>query len=472
MSFAVELNRSIERLRIISQKHPNVILASKFLILAAVFSFVSWRKLDPDFGWHLAAGNYIRAHGIPAHDLFTYTAPNFPWIDHEWGNDVFTSILYSIGSYGLAAIFYGILWAAALVISAPKARLSVLLLAALALILYVGVRPEAWTVLFLAITIRILEGKREQLTWLLPILFIFWANLHAGFIVGLAMIIFVGIVKRKPKLFIVALLSALATIINAYGFRLYSEVFRTLFDSSLHSQVDEWAPFRFNAAGMLFIVLWAVGFMLFDRKKLRAWLRPSTPLLLSAISATRNVPLFVTNATSELDSYVTRFRKEIRIEVKNIPLASRFFVALEILIAVFVVIFCIFRTLNPLKVSADSQYPAEAVAYLKAHGCKGGNIFNDYQFGGYLIWKLPGQKVYIDGRMPSWKNSSGEKYVSKYISLFNRPDSYKNEFATYSVRCSLLQNGKFEYNLISQLNRDGWRTAIATKYYVLQISPE
>ena len=77
-------------------------------------------RLDPDFGWHLQAGNYIREHGIPSHDVFSYTAADFRWINHEWGSDVLLSLIYGLGGYLLAAIMAALLWTMAIVLAAGR----------------------------------------------------------------------------------------------------------------------------------------------------------------------------------------------------------------------------------------------------------------------------------------------------------------------------------------------------------------
>jgi len=46
----------------------------------------------------------------------------------------------------------------------------------------------------------------------------------------------------------------------------------------------------------------------------------------------------------------------------------------------------------------DEVYPRQAVEYLREHPVAG-PMFNEYGWGGYLIWKLgPEHKVFIDGR--------------------------------------------------------------------------
>ena len=42
-------------------------------------------------------------------------------------------------------------------------------------------------------------------------------------------------------------------------------------------------------------------------------------------------------------------------------------------------------------------FPAGAVNYLNAHPQQG-NMFNQYEWGGYLEWKLPEVKTFIDSR--------------------------------------------------------------------------
>src|SRR5437762_227920 len=106
MSRLLQLTRSV-KFRIISL----------FLVIFFCSLLISLNNLDPDFGWHLKSGEYIIDHGIPTHDIFSYTAPDFPWINHEWLSDVATATLYRIGGFILVAIFFSILWALAFLVA-------------------------------------------------------------------------------------------------------------------------------------------------------------------------------------------------------------------------------------------------------------------------------------------------------------------------------------------------------------------
>jgi hypothetical protein len=44
-----------------------------------------------------------------------------------------------------------------------------------------------------------------------------------------------------------------------------------------------------------------------------------------------------------------------------------------------------------------------AVEWVEAHGAPGRRMYNDYGWGGFLLWWLPGEKIFIDGRMPAWR---------------------------------------------------------------------
>ena len=59
----------------------------------------AWRKLtDNSFFWHLRTGEYILDHGIPHHDVFSYTAPGTKWVAQSWLAEVTYGVLYrSVG---------------------------------------------------------------------------------------------------------------------------------------------------------------------------------------------------------------------------------------------------------------------------------------------------------------------------------------------------------------------------------------
>jgi hypothetical protein len=214
----------------------------KLFIFAALLAFFTWYglgRLDPDFGWHLQAGRDILAHGIPKTDLYTYTARDFPWIDHEWLSDVLLAWLFASGGWALVNLIYAGIWSLALWLAGKRHDLLVLSLAVLAIYGYSGVRQLAWTTLLFVIARRLLQkpGRRNYL--IVPLMLV-WANLHGGFILGLAVLAGNWFTRRTWRNLMLGAVSFGMTFINPYGWRIYIEIFRTLFDPALHRFISEW----------------------------------------------------------------------------------------------------------------------------------------------------------------------------------------------------------------------------------------
>lgn len=430
------------------------LLAFKWFFVFSLIFIALFNQLDLDFGWHLASGNYVRNRGIPTHDVFTYTAEGFRWINHEMMNDVLMSFLYSFGGYTILVILYSALWTGALLLSAPRARLGILLLGSLAIMPYIAVRPTAWTAFGLAVLLKIISGRSRRLKLAIPLLFLFWANLHGGFIIGLAVLVYYAIRERSKFWAGVLLASTLATFGNIYGPRLYEEILRTLFDPSVHSQIVEWFSFYIFDSSWPFIISWIIGFWLFSRHKLSEWLSLPPLMLLAGFSATRNITLFVVVSLQKTDEYYSMMLKQI--PKKPAWLTKLFFWGSTTIIYL-AVAFGFYGQFMPWVNDREINYPRTAVAYLKTHGCPG-RLFNDYNYGGYLIWKLPEEKVYIDGRMSSWRDESGTKYIDKFFGAMEDSKKQKIEFEKFDVKCVLVRNYYDEF--IKRLTDSGWSTAV------------
>jgi hypothetical protein len=449
----------------LSARYPRTIACIKIAILFGLFWVYSFQTLDPDFGWHLAAGDYIRQHWIPAHDIYTYTARNYRWIDHEWGNDVITSILYQFGGYGLTAAFFAGLWTLGICLFRKKIRFPLLLLATITVLPYAGIRPTVWTVVCLALLLELASRATKRAMITIPLLFLFWANLHGGFIIGLGLIVYFFLKDRRRSWLIVLATSILATFINPYGPRLYVEVAHTLFDPALHKQITEWRSFYLLPSGWLFIVLWGVGFWLYDKHTLRNWFSVTPLLILAALSASRNLPLFVVGSLRDIDHYYSYFKLP-----KHLDRSSKLLIAVFMLFIASVAGYYLYDMYLPWT-SRYTGYPVPEVAYLQSHSCPG-NLFNDYTYGGYLIWKLPGTPVYIDGRMPTWHDSAGESYIDRYDAVLQKTAAQKSQFKEYHVRCVLLTKSSADKRLRISLRGQGWSVASSGNGAVLLVAPK
>ncbi len=446
------------------------------LALALVFLgffIISYYTIDPDFGWHLMSGNYFLRFGIPAKDIFSFTGTAFGWINHEWLNDILISIIYSAGGYITLAVVFSLLWTLALLTASRLRVIFVLILSASAILPFAGIRPVVWTLLFVAILEKIYEKANPKLYFLIPAIFLLWANLHGGFIFGLLLLAIWQIfyTRRLPWLIFIA--SFLVVFINPYGWRIFVEIFATLTDNRLRFMISEWVPILLPFVAMAYLILFlSYHFILAKRPWRRALSIPGLTLIMAA-SSIRHLPIFIITSMRYFEQYHIQLIKKLnfnKLDLRKInhshgkssKLLTRSqiivlsFYTVLIVIASYVTVSYIWHSIN-----IGARYPVNAIHYIRSHPCNT-NIFNSYGAGGYLIWQLPEYKYYIDGRMPSWQKD-GTKYFDDYIKILNNDEFRKSEFDKYNINCIVLNKKdeigpKSRYNTLgAQLSLEGWQ---------------
>jgi len=169
-------------------------------ILAVVYASLACLRTvgDPDSGWHLATGRYhFQHHAVPSTDVLSYTSPGAPFLYPPFAGAILYVIFQSLGYAGLTwfCVLTGTLLACYLlwrvVPTANLAAVAFLALAVPSLAYRLTPRADLFTTLFFAIFLaelwRFHRGHSTRL-WLLPIVMLFWVNLHPGFIAGLGLL--------------------------------------------------------------------------------------------------------------------------------------------------------------------------------------------------------------------------------------------------------------------------------------------
>lgn len=437
-----------------------------FGIIFAIYFVTAWFRLHPDFGWHLESGRYILAHGVPTTDIFTYTAANFPWVNHEWLNDIWLSIVYGAGGYPLLCFAYAGLWTLATWLVGRKVNSLIIILATIAMAPFAGVAAIVWSVLGLAILINLVKAKDRRLRLLIPLLFLIWVNVHGSFVIGFVYLGYEMLRRRSWRLGILLALSVVLSLVNPYGIELYTEIIRTLADTSLKWHIGEWRAFTIPLMTWPFVLLWLGAFLATSYKNWRKYIGFDVLLLLAGLSSMRNLVLFALVSLAITDERVRIVAKKV---VKNLS-AKRYwqFMWVGVIIAVAVLgVVIIEGRDNPL--DREYYYPVNAVAYLKQHHCSG-ELFNQYDYGGYLIWKLPGKKVYIDGRMPSWE-LNGLNYFTEYLKVYSDSAERERQFAKYDIRCVITTRDTSKNSLPSDLIEQKWVVAAEDNNSILLLQP-
>ncbi|HVA96785.1 MAG TPA: hypothetical protein VND99_03970 [Candidatus Acidoferrales bacterium] len=420
-----------------------------FVFFFILFLFRGIAVQDPDFGWHIQAGTYILQHGVAYTDPFSYSMPSYPFVDHEWLTNVLWSRIFNlfgivpllILSSGLAAGCLLLLY----FVSEKKWTVMPLFIIGVTFFDFVGVRTQVITWFFLALLLCILFQKKLWDKWrfFLPILFLLWANLHGGYGIGLGVLgIVLGgrVLEERKKIkgtLLVLLLCAGATLINPYGIRLWWEFFMQLTDSQLRWSITEWYPaFYFtNIATWGYLILSVMLVLRYWKKYSWTELVLYFFLLFEGMSSMRNIPIWIL-----VSFFMTMkgFSLMYQEAAKHPDGSRRFRFAYTIYCIILVIIFLLqtgmfFYGVSVLKES-PTQYPEGAVAYLHKH-LPQQQIFSSYDWGGYLIWKFPERKVFIDGRMPSWRWHADIKGESNYAF-----DEYKSvmtgqtQFAVFATK--------------------------------------
>jgi hypothetical protein len=78
---------------------------------------------------------------------------------------------------------------------------------------------------------------------------------------------------------------------------------------------------------------------------------------------------------------------------------------------------------------AEAQhFPTRAVAFLETHPPN--HIFNHYDWGGYLIWKLyPTTRVFIDGRADVY----GEQFLNQFADTYQLKDNWREPLQQWNI---------------------------------------
>jgi len=373
---------------------------------------------DYDVWWQLASGRHWLATGhLTAVDVFSYTAPGAPWI-YPPGSGLIFYLLYKAGGYTLLSLLAPVaaVSTVALLLFAGRSALLttawVAVLAVPSIAWRTAVRADLFTtVLFAALLVMLYPDATPKRPWLLPLLFLLWANLHPGFVIGLALLGFFTLVR--PRLWPWTLLSAAATLINPFGWRIYDAIWTQ--SRALEYQkafIGEWGSLRLtveqaltifhlrHAASGFWILLVIAAVAMLAGLYRRQWWRV---LLLCVMAVacfvfTRFQALFAITAAVLVPDLLAG----LNVRVRFAPAVS-----LAVLLA-FVTLrstdlatnraYLADSDLNSFGTGIAPWYPERAVRFIREHHLPR-QLYHDYNLGGYLTWALaPEYPVFIDGR--------------------------------------------------------------------------
>ncbi|MFK4510152.1 hypothetical protein LPJ38_12070 [Bradyrhizobium daqingense] len=443
---------------------------------------------DSDSFWQIKIGQWILDHGtMPTTDLYSFTRTGAPWISTSWLSQVMFAFSYAQWDWAGPVILTAIgvaLSVAILVhlldaqIEAPRAVLFAMLALLLALH-HVLARPHilalpvmvAWVGLLMAAA-----DRRNAPSWAWLPLMALWANLHGGFVLGLALIgpISLEAVEHAEKgkrlqLFLRWVLFGIGALVAScctpYGWKTLMGATGILGLGELLSVIFEWMPANFatfTAFEGALLGLIALGY--YRGLVLSA---PRIFLILfltwSALTHVRSidafaflVPLVLAKPLGEM------FGRPPADAAGADRRPARYLTVLGALMIVAASWTSTSLYMNHHRFTFTmTQTPVAAVDLLEKLGAQ--RIFNAYQFGGYLISRdVP---VFVDGRAELY----GEKFVMDFFKATEgkKPELLPRLLDEYKIDATLLVAEAPGPQILDQLK--GWKRIYADGIAVIHV---
>lgn len=482
----------------------NRLLIIFFFALLTVYA--SQEVVDLDLWLHLKTGEVItQTRTVPLADIFSFSCPKKPWINHAWLFQVIAHLFHKNASFdGLIAMQNIVLLSTffLLLFFGLKGKNHIFVFVVLYLTLLSSsyrfmIRPDIFSLFFLAAYLLVLKkyiDQKSRLIFLLPILQILWTNMHGFFFTGpliIAIILTGEGLKHIPRLpyewkdvhrldrqqvttlLTVLVLTLLATIANPHGWRgaIYPLTVISQISgkgSIVFQYIQELAKpillknifqvqhfFFFKALILSSLFSFRFNARRIDITHIILWLLA----LGFSLLAIRNVAYFniiaaaiifnnIEEALQHKKTYPGQFRSKI---LKNsfyyIFAAFLFYYPLQGAEKFFknaAFSFDTYELKSTLWGLNRQRYPEKAVDFLLKNKFPG-IMLNDFNSGAYLIGRaFPERRVFIDGRTEFY----GPEFFARYVDISaGKREAVEKALSQYNIQGFFLTNPNNDLHL-------------------------
>ena len=472
----------------ISNRHLFHLLGFLALIYAL---FAGLRTVSQfDLGWQMATARWIvQKHVIPSVDVLSYTAAGQPWI-YPIGAGIVFYAAYLLGGFALiswigAAACVGTV--ALLLRRNSSIAAAIAIFAVPEIAMRTAPRADMYTVVLFAAFLSILwEHHRtgSARLWLLPALMIAWVNLHLGFVAGLGLVaayvvaeLLDGIVSAEQRRAALQRLrraapwlasTIVATLLNPWGWGIYRAIVLQQRVNSQHEYlITEWSKLPLNwiaissslslrqTAGAMYILM-AIALVAAVIALLRTQLGTALMLIGASYAGARYVrmgALFACVVVVVGGPVLSDGLRSFRSRIQSASLLRTIAPATVVLFAALVAVRCFDLATNRFYLRGVSEnvfgaglswwFPEHAAEFIVSHNLPG-EVFNTYDEGGYVAWRLgPQRRNTIDGRAIVF----GVPAILRNSKLLqNSPDSplWQEEARRYNINTILLPLGRYD----------------------------
>jgi hypothetical protein len=454
---------------------PALVVFLPALVAAALVLFAPQAMHDGDTLWHVTAGQWMLDHRqVIRTDPFSYTFAGRPWHAHEWLGEVLMALAYRAAGWSGVALLGAAAAASAVGLLGrelvrrldPVPALAALTVAAGCFTPSLVLRPHLLVLPLLVLwTTRLLEararGRAPALGW--AALMTVWANAHASVLFALVLIgpfALEALVEARYESWPVvrgwglfALASILCALVTPFGVGGLLFPVSTAGMASL-SSIVEWRPPDFSTLQPLEIALGAGLFTI-------AWRGVRVPLLRlvlllgllhMSLQHQRHQMLLAVVGVLVLAEAAGRAPRADASEPGSSPAAWIGAGLGAALVAL--------RLILPLSLHDGPTLPIAALDQLPP-GLKAQPVLNDYDMGGYLIFR--GVRPFIDGRTDMY----GDAFNTRYDSAVSRRAALETTLAEQHVAWTLFQPGSAAVRLMDA--EPGWRRFYTGPYAVVHV---
>lgn len=467
------------------------------VIFLVVLSQGTGLLYDADTAWHIRTGDYILSTlEVPKEDIFSYRMYGQPWVAHEWLSEVIFALLHRLGGLNGVVVFSAFIIAFTFFLLfkiLETYRMNILIITFVTLLamataqMHWLARPHLFSMLLSLIWYALLESHQrspqKKYLYLFPGLMVVWVNLHAGYLLGFALILIYGIgnvihylmmrepdleqhqIRRIRSLSLIGLFSLPAALFNPHGYRFFLFPIQVLGSSVTLDNIQEWQSPSFHSMSFYEIyLLFFLVIVLISVKKVNA-IEIGLILLSVHISlfAARYIPLFAIFMApilgQRLDdlfqtvagypyavSGIRTIQRRILKSIERLQfLSGSFKHHLAPIVLSFFVFWVVLnggrvfgRTILDYRFD-EKSYPIHAVEFLKQNQLSG-NMYNSYYFGGYLIYRFfpdPRYRVFVDGR----GIVGGDEYTKTFLKVDNITPEWRETLEKYQVNWIIHQAG-------------------------------
>ncbi len=489
--------------------NKSYIVASICIVfLLSLFIFQQINLTTADLGRHIMNGKlFVNAENLDISrnallhtNFFSFTNPDFPFVNHHWGSGILFYFIFSIFSFAGLSFFYGlcIILSSILLFYIWRNKLPLFISFPIMLFLIpliterTEIRPEGLSYLFISIIITLLylystNQIKQKYLWSIPIISLLWVNTHIYFIFApffIGMFLLERLIrkdfKKSKTLGIILGISTLAICINPYG--LYGIIYPFLVFKNYGYLIVENQSIPFlidygiNNPNFLW---WQIStFFLIFTSLFTFWKYPQKfPIALFIITLVFGIlsflgiryfplygimliPLFLYYA------YLLYTKPDIKEKLETHIISS---VVISFMLLIFIGVN--FYSSLPWNSNWGMNLMPEVNAsanFVKTNNIEG-PIFSNYDIGGYLIFHLyPDKKVFVDNRPEAYPV---DFLQNTYISMQNNEEVWNTELEKWDFNIIYFYRRDMtpwaQQFLITRLNDSLWAPVFVDNYTVI-----